>query len=256
MAPMRLDRLLLARGLAPSRERARALIMAGQVLVGDRVADKAGQLVAADAPVRLRGAPLPYVSRGGLKLAHALAHFALDVRDQVALDAGASTGGFTDVLLQAGARRVYAVDVGYGQLAWSLRQDARVVVMERQNVRYLERAQFPEELDVGTCDLSFISLTLVLGPLAKVLGPDKPLVALIKPQFEVGKGQVGKGGVVRDPAQRQAAVDAVTRFARAAGFAVVGTTESPIVGPAGNVEFLALLRTPGGDGPGAAPPTT
>jgi 23S rRNA (cytidine1920-2'-O)/16S rRNA (cytidine1409-2'-O)-methyltransferase len=197
------------------------------------------------------------VSRGGLKLAHALECFTLDVRGAVALDAGASTGGFTDVLLQRGAARVYAVDVGYGQLAWSLRQDPRVVVIERQNLRYLERSRIPEALGLGVADLSFISLTLVLDKLAELLagpgsaaaggaegGGGKPLVALIKPQFEVGKGHVGKGGVVRDPALRQQAVDGVLEFARAHGWQVEGVTESPIPGPAGNVELLALLRTP------------
>ncbi|MBI5480789.1 MAG: TlyA family RNA methyltransferase [Deltaproteobacteria bacterium] len=264
MARVRLDKLLVDRGLAPSRERARALIMEGKVLVSDRPAEKPGSMVEADAELRFRGEDLPYVSRGGLKLAHALEHFALDVTGLVALDAGASTGGFTDVLLQRGAARVYAVDVGYGQLAWSLRQDPRVVVIERQNLRYLERERVPEALDLGVCDLSFISLTLVLDKLAELLaGPGsaaagggaggaggagglggKPLVALIKPQFEVGKGNVGKGGVVRDAVKRQEAVDAVLAFARARGWQVGGVVESPIPGPAGNIEFLALLRTP------------
>jgi 23S rRNA (cytidine1920-2'-O)/16S rRNA (cytidine1409-2'-O)-methyltransferase len=244
MTKVRLDRLLLDRGLVQSRERARALIMAGQVLVGDKVADKAGLLLAPDVEVRLRGEDIPYVSRGGLKLAHALTHFGLDVQGKVALDAGASTGGFTDVLLQAGAAKVYAVDVGYGQLAWSLRQDPRVVVIERENIRYFDRARIPEPLDLGVADLSFISLTLVLEKLAELLGPGRPLVTLIKPQFEVGKGEVDKGGVVKRPEKRQAAVDKVCAFARAHGFEVRGVVESPITGPAGNVEYLALLVTP------------
>jgi 23S rRNA (cytidine1920-2'-O)/16S rRNA (cytidine1409-2'-O)-methyltransferase len=248
VARVRLDKLLVDRGLAPSRERARALIMEGKVLVSDRPAEKPGSMVAADVEVRLRGQDIPYVSRGGLKLAHALDQFGLDVRGAVALDAGASTGGFTDVLLQRGAARVVAVDVGYGQLAWSLRQDPRVVVIERQNVRYLERERISERLDVGVCDLSFISLTLVLDKLGELLGPGKPLVALIKPQFEVGKGNVGKGGVVRDAAKRQEAVDAVLAFARARGWEVGGVTESPLPGPAGNIELLALLRTPAAPG--------
>ncbi|HEY3354402.1 MAG TPA: TlyA family RNA methyltransferase [Polyangia bacterium] len=243
MAKVRLDRLLCDRALAGSRERARALIMAGQVLVGDHVADKAGLMVAEDAAVRLRGEDIPWVSRGGVKLAHALAHFGLAVGGKVALDAGASTGGFTDVLLQGGAARVYSVDVGYGQLAWSLRQDPRVVVMERQNLRYLERSAIPEPLDLGVADLSFISLTLVLEKLGELLGPGRPLVTLIKPQFEVGKGEVDKGGVVKSPEKRQAAVDKVCEFARAHGFTVVGVVESPITGPAGNVEYLALFTT-------------
>jgi 23S rRNA (cytidine1920-2'-O)/16S rRNA (cytidine1409-2'-O)-methyltransferase len=246
VARLRLDKLLVDRGLAPSRERARALIMEGKVLVADAPAEKAGTMVEPTVEVRLRGEDIPWVSRGGLKLAHALDHFALDPSGKVALDAGASTGGFTDVLLQRGAARAYAVDVGYGQLAWKLRQDARVVVIERQNLRALERARIPEPLDLAVADLSFISLTLVLDKLAELLdGPQKPLVALIKPQFEVGKGNVGKGGVVRDPALRQQAVDGVLAFAAARGWAVGGVTESPILGPAGNVEFLALLRTPG-----------
>jgi 23S rRNA (cytidine1920-2'-O)/16S rRNA (cytidine1409-2'-O)-methyltransferase len=243
---VRLDKLLVDRGLAPSRERARALIMEGKVLVADRPAEKPGSMVDTGVEIRLRGEDIPYVSRGGLKLAHALAHFALDVTGAVALDAGASTGGFTDVLLQRGAARVYAVDVGYGQLAWSLRQDPRVVVIERQNVRYLERARIAENLDLGVADLSFISLTLVLDKLGELLGAGRtPLVALIKPQFEVGKGNVGKGGVVRDAQKRQEAVDGVLAFARSHGWGVEGVVESPIPGPAGNIEFLALLRTPG-----------
>jgi 23S rRNA (cytidine1920-2'-O)/16S rRNA (cytidine1409-2'-O)-methyltransferase len=262
MPRVRLDKLLVDLGLTQSRERARALIMEGKVLLGDRPAEKAGTMVEPTAAVRLRGEDLPYVSRGGLKLAHALDHFGLDVRGQVALDAGASTGGFTDVLLQRGAARVYAVDVGYGQLAWSLRQDPRVVVIERQNVRYLEPARLPERLDLAVADLSFISLTLVLDKLAELLreagggaaadggaaaaapAGGKPLVVLIKPQFEVGKGQVGKGGVVRDPEVRMAAVDRVLADARARGWQVEGVVESPIPGPAGNIELLALLRTP------------
>jgi 23S rRNA (cytidine1920-2'-O)/16S rRNA (cytidine1409-2'-O)-methyltransferase len=252
---VRLDKLLVDRGITQSRERARALIMEGKVLVGDVPADKPGTMVVDTADVRLRGEDIPYVSRGGLKLAHALDHFGLSPTGLVALDAGASTGGFTDVLLQRGAARVYAVDVGYGQLAWKLRQDARVVVIERQNLRDLERKRIPQALDLVVADLSFISLTLVLDKLAELLaGPGgggagagagrKPLVALIKPQFEVGKGNVGKGGVVRDPEKRQEAVDGVLEFARKRGWEVGGVTESPILGPAGNVEFLALLRTP------------
>ncbi len=223
------------------------------MLVADAPAEKPGTMVEPGVDVRLRGEDIPYVSRGGLKLAHALDCFALDVAGAVALDAGASTGGFTDVLLQRGAARVYAVDVGYGQLAWKLRQDARVVVIERQNLRDLARERIDSALDLAVADLSFISLTLLLDKLAEVLaGPGsggaaagrKPLVALIKPQFEVGKGKVGKGGVVRDPELRQQAVDGVLEFARARGWLVDGVVESPILGPAGNVEFLALLRSP------------
>jgi 23S rRNA (cytidine1920-2'-O)/16S rRNA (cytidine1409-2'-O)-methyltransferase len=247
---VRLDKLLVTRGLAPTRERARALIADGLVEVAGAVAVKPGTLVAAGAAVRIAAADADattaYVSRGGLKLARALDAFALDVAGLVCLDVGASTGGFTDVLLRRGAARVYALDVGYGQLAWSLRQDSRVVVLERENVRHTDPARIPEPCDLGVVDVSFISLTLVLPNLARLLGPPggKPIVCLIKPQFEVGKGQVGKGGVVRDPALRQGAVDKVKTWAAGAEFAVGDAVDSPIAGPAGNLEVLLLLRSP------------
>lgn len=245
MARERLDKILVDRGLAPSRERARALILAGKVELDGRVADKAGTMVAPGAQVSLREEDHPYVSRGALKLVAALDHFGLAPAGLIALDVGASTGGFTDVLLRRGAARVYAIDVGYGQLAWTLRQDPRVVVLERENVRHLDPAKLPEPADLAVVDVSFMSLTLVLEKIAQLLrGEDKPVVALVKPQFEVGKGEVGKGGVVRDEAKRQAAVDKVARFAEGAGFRVVGVLPSPILGPAGNVEYLMLLRTP------------
>lgn len=244
MSRQRLDKILFERGLAPSRERARALILGGKVEVDGRVADKAGTLVLPDAAVVLREADHPFVSRGALKLEKGLRHFAIDVRGQVALDVGASTGGFTEVLLLHGAKRVVAVDVGYGQLAWSLRQDPRVVILERENIRYLDPSKLPEVPDVAVVDVSFISLTLVLPKLAELLPNDRPIVCLVKPQFEVGKGEVGKGGVVRDPAQRQAAVDKVAGMATQGGFSVLGVVESPILGPAGNVEYLMALRTP------------
>ena len=244
MGRVRLDKLLVDRGLAPSRDRARALILAGVVQVGGMPATKAGAQVEASAAVSLREPDHPYVSRGALKLEKALEAFALDPRDRVALDVGASTGGFTDLLLRRGARRVYAIDVGYGQLAWSLRQDARVVVLERENIRYLEPAKVPERPDLAVIDVSFISLTLVLPKVVELFGqPDhQPIVALVKPQFEVGRDQVGKGGVVRDEAARLAAVDKVRAFARQAGMADEGLVESPIRGPAGNVEYLLWLR--------------
>lgn len=203
-------------------------------------------MVAEEAPIRLREADHPYVSRGALKLIQGLDAFAIDPAGMVALDVGASTGGFTDVLLRRGARRVYAVDVGYGQLAWSLRQDPRVVVLERENIRHLDPARVPEPCDLAVIDVSFISLTLVLDKLAVLLGPpgNKPIVALVKPQFEAGKAHVGKGGVVRDPAARLAAVARVRDFAVNRGFAVSTAVESPIVGPAGNVEYLLALYTP------------
>ncbi|GAB4519957.1 MAG: TlyA family rRNA (cytidine-2'-O)-methyltransferase [Haliangiales bacterium] len=251
MGKERLDTVLVQRGLVGSRERARALILAGKVEVGGMIVSKAGTKIDAEAEIALRAPDHPYVSRGALKLVTGLDQFGLDPAGWVALDVGASTGGFTDVLLRRGARRVYAIDVGYGQLAWSLRQDQRVVVLERENVRHLAHDKVPEPCDIAVIDVSFISLTLILEKVAALLGGpgDKPIVALIKPQFEVGKGQVGKGGVVRDEAARQGAIDKVQGFARAAGFTVGATVASPIRGPAGNVEFLQLLRTPPGDSP-------
>jgi 23S rRNA (cytidine1920-2'-O)/16S rRNA (cytidine1409-2'-O)-methyltransferase len=240
----RVDKRLVDLGLAESRTRAQALVMAGQVVVGDHVVDKPGALVPLDAEVRLKGEPLPYVSRGGLKLEKAITHFQLDVKGLDALDVGASTGGFTDCLLQHGAARVCAVDVGYGQLAWKLREDPRVTSIERVNARNLDPAQLPFQPQIAVCDVSFISLTLILPRLVEALGPGgRPIVALVKPQFEVGKDDVGKGGVVRDPTLRQAAVDKCVAAARALGCTVEGWVESPIRGPAGNIEFLLYLKT-------------
>ncbi|HLK12214.1 MAG TPA: TlyA family RNA methyltransferase [Candidatus Binatia bacterium] len=244
MDDVRLDRLLVERGLAPSRERAQRLILAGSVLVDDRPVTKPGAAVPAEARLRLRGAASPYVSRGGEKLAGALDAFALDVAGRVALDVGASTGGFTDCLLRRGARRVLAVDVGYGQLAWALRQDARVTVLERVNARRLAAADLPETPDLATIDVAFISLALVLPAVAGVLAPGAPVVALVKPQFEVGRGEVGKGGVVRDPALRAAAVEKVRAAAAAAGLAAQAEAESVLPGPKGNREVFLLLVKP------------
>jgi 23S rRNA (cytidine1920-2'-O)/16S rRNA (cytidine1409-2'-O)-methyltransferase len=241
VAKDRLDKLVVEHGLAPSRERARALILAGKVEVDGKVVDKAGALV--EGAITLLEADHPYVSRGALKLVKALDHFGVDPEGKVALDAGASTGGFTDVLLRRGARKVFAVDVGYGQLAWGLRQDPRVVVLERENIRYLDPAKIDETPDLAVCDVSFISLTLILGKLAEILGKGKPIVALVKPQFEVGKGEVGKGGVVREPEKRAGAIAKVQAFAREAGMTASEAVESPILGPAGNVEYLLLLGT-------------
>jgi len=244
---LRIDRLLVERGLASSRERAQRLVMAGDVLVGERPVTKPGTEVPADASVRLRGEEAPFVSRGGEKLAGALDAFGVDVGGETALDVGASTGGFTDCLLQRGARRVIAVDVGYGQLAWRLRQDARVVVLERTNARALAPELLPETPGLATVDVSFISLTLVLPPLAAVLAPEATVLPLVKPQFEVGRGGVGKGGVVRDPAARAAAVARVRAAAEALGFAVRGEAESVLPGPKGNREvFLWLSRSRAG----------
>lgn len=239
----RVDTLLVERGLAESRARAQALVLAGLVWSAGQRLDKPGTSVAADAPLELRGREHPWVSRGGVKLAHALDHFAIDPTGAVALDIGASTGGFTDVLLARGARRVYAVDVGHGQLAWKLRQDERVTVLERCNARHLTREQIPEPPDLVLCDASFISLTVVLPAALQLAAPTARLVALIKPQFEVGKGRVGKGGVVRDPALHREVCERITAWLDAQpGWHVEGITESPIRGPEGNVEFLVHAR--------------
>jgi 23S rRNA (cytidine1920-2'-O)/16S rRNA (cytidine1409-2'-O)-methyltransferase len=236
---IRLDELILARGLAESRSQAQRLIGAGQVSIGDRVADKPGQLVPEDATIRVAQG-LPYVSRGGLKLAAGLDAFGVNPAGWVCADIGASTGGFTDCLLQRGAARVYAVDVGYGQLAWSLRQDPRVISLERTNIRYLE--SLPEPVALATVDVSFIGLGLVLPVIVRLLAAGGQIIALIKPQFEVGKGQVGKGGVVREPALHRAAIEQTLAEATACGLTPAGLIRSPITGPAGNVEFLTWLQ--------------
>jgi len=241
----RLDKLLVSRGLVQSRERARALILAGKVVVGDHAVDKAGAQVAGDAELRLKGEDIPFVSRGGMKLAAGLDAFALDVTGQVAIDVGASTGGFTDCLLQRGAARVYAVDVGYGQLAWSLREDPRVINLERTNIRELTPGQLPEAPQLAVIDASFISLDKVLPATLALLAPAATVVALIKPQFEVGRGEVGKGGVVRDPAQHQRVVAQVRELAATLGCRVIGVTDSPLLGPKGNREFLIVLTREG-----------
>jgi 23S rRNA (cytidine1920-2'-O)/16S rRNA (cytidine1409-2'-O)-methyltransferase len=235
---IRLDRLLVDRGITKSREKAQALILAGQILVDGQKKDKAGALVPADAELRVLGEVLPYVSRGGLKLAGALKTFGISVKGAVALDVGASTGGFTDCLLQNGAQKVFAVDVGYGQMAWTVRQDPRVVVIERANIRQLDPSLIPEPVDIAVIDVSFISLEKVVPSILTFLKPRAELVALIKPQFEVGKGQVGKGGIVRDDVARTAAVERVSEFIRKAGFDVKGVVPSSITGQDGNVEFL------------------
>jgi len=242
---LRLDKLMLERGMTPSRERAQALIMAGQVVVGDHAVDKAGHQVPLDAEIRIKGEVLPYVSRGGLKLARALEAFELDVTGLVALDVGASTGGFTDCLLQAGATKVFAVDVGYGQLAWQLRQDGRVVNMEKTNIRNLVPEQLGEQPDLAVIDASFISLSKVLPAVIRLVKPAGLIVALIKPQFEVGRADVGKGGIVRDPAAHDRAVEGVRQTAQELGLTVDGICDSPIKGADGNREFLILLRMAG-----------
>jgi 23S rRNA (cytidine1920-2'-O)/16S rRNA (cytidine1409-2'-O)-methyltransferase len=243
MPKSRADMLLVDRGLAESRSRAQALIMAGAVYSrGERIA-KPGQTLPDDVPLEVRGRDHPWVSRGGVKLAHALAHFAIDLAGKVVLDVGASTGGFTDVALHHGAVRVYAVDVGHGQLAWSLRQDPRVVVLEKTNARHLGAAQVPEPVDAVVCDASFIGLRTVLPAPMALAAPGAVLIALIKPQFEVGREQVGKGGVVRDPALHRAVCEEIRGWLEAQpGWTVLGLTESPITGPEGNREFLIAAR--------------
>lgn len=242
MKGVRLDTLLHSRGLAPSREKARRLILAGQVFVDGQRVDKGGARVDDSADVEVRQG-LPYVSRGGLKLEHALGAFGIDASGLVAADVGASTGGFTDCLLQRGAAKVYAIDVGYGQLDWGLRHDPRVVVMERTNARHLEA--LPELVSLVTIDVSFISLTLILPQVGRWLAPGGQVVALIKPQFEAGPERVGKGGVVRDPDVHRDVLQSILSWARENDWRVLGLTRSPITGPKGNVEFLAWLRVDG-----------
>ncbi len=238
----RLDKLLVRRGLAESREKAQALILAGEVYVDGKRVDKAGTRVPLEAQIEIRAKVLPYVSRGGIKLEHALKEFGLEVRELVCADLGASTGGFTDCLLQHGARKVYAIDVGRGQLHFRLRQDPRVVVMEGVNARYLRPQDLPEPVDLVTIDVSFISLTKILPAAQGLLKPGGFILALIKPQFEVGRGRVGRGGVVRDPALHQEVIEKIKTFAEERGLEVLGVTESPILGPAGNREFFVLMR--------------
>jgi 23S rRNA (cytidine1920-2'-O)/16S rRNA (cytidine1409-2'-O)-methyltransferase len=238
----RLDLEMARRGLAPSRENAQRMIMAGQVRVNSRPAAKPDLKVDDRAEIEIIGAAKKYVSRGGLKLAAALDHFAVPVADREALDVGASTGGFTDALLQRGAARVIALDVGHGQLAHRLRRDPRVIVMDRTNIRYIAPADLPYRPQLVVIDASFISLKLVLPPILEIAATSADIVALIKPQFEVGKGKVGKGGVVRDGDLRAQAVDAVIAFARSIGLESAGTMESPITGAAGNHEFLAYFH--------------
>ena len=237
-AKVRADQLVVARGLAESRTRAQALILAGNVFVGERRVGKAGDLLAEDAELSVKGRDHPWVSRGGIKLDQGLAHFGFDVTGAVALDVGSSTGGFTDVLLSRGAAKVYAVDVGTNQLAWKLRSDPRVVVHEQTNARDLTTDIIPEAVDIVVCDASFIGLAKVLDAALGLARPGANLVALIKPQFEAGRDEVGKGGVVRDEAVRQRVCDEAADWVRAKGWSVLGIERSPITGPEGNVEFL------------------
>jgi 23S rRNA (cytidine1920-2'-O)/16S rRNA (cytidine1409-2'-O)-methyltransferase len=240
----RIDLELLRRGLVPSRQRARALIMAGRVLVNQRPVDKAGAQVCAADDIQLRGGDLPYVSRGGLKLEKALRTFPVSAEKKICLDIGASTGGFTDCLLQHGAQRVYAVDVGYGQMAWKLRQDPRVVVIERTNIRHMPADRIAEPVDLITIDTSFISLKIVIPAALSFLAPAGSVIALVKPQFEVGKGKVGKGGVVRDPSLHAAVIEELRAFITDnTPLEPADTVPSPILGPKGNREFILFLKT-------------
>jgi 23S rRNA (cytidine1920-2'-O)/16S rRNA (cytidine1409-2'-O)-methyltransferase len=241
---MRADVAVFEQGLAPSRERAQALILAGQILCGDKPVTKAGDVLPVGAVLRLRGEPMPYVSRGGLKLVHALDVFKVDVAGAVAVDIGASTGGFTDCLLQRGAARVYCIDVGHGQLDWKIASDPRVVVIDRTNIRHMEPTRIPERCTLAVTDVSFISLRLVLPAMPALLVPGAPAVVLVKPQFEVGREKVGKGGIVRDDGDRRQAIADVAAAAQSLGFTVLGETTSPITGGKGNVEFLLHLRLP------------
>jgi 23S rRNA (cytidine1920-2'-O)/16S rRNA (cytidine1409-2'-O)-methyltransferase len=235
---IRLDKLLVERGLCQTRERAKSLILTGAVLVNEIIVDKAGAIVAEDAAVRLKGEDHPYVSRGGVKLKGALDVFALDVRGLVGLDVGASTGGFTDCLLQEGAQKIYAVDVGYGQFAWSLRNDDRVVLFERTNIRFFSGVAIEDKIDIVVIDTSFISLKLVIPAVLRLIGNGAIVLALLKPQFEAGYGKVGKKGVIKDPEVHKKILDDIIEFFTESDLKVNGTCESPLLGPAGNKEFF------------------
>jgi len=242
MAKERLDKILVQRGLIASRERARAVILAGQVVVDDHRIDKVGMQVSLDAEIRLKGEDIPYVSRGGLKLERAIREFKVNVDNRVAIDVGASTGGFTDCLLQCGVKKVYAVDVGYGQLAWKLREDHRVVNLERCNIRHLDKKLLDDVPDIAVIDASFISLSKVLPPTLDLLSDDGEVLALIKPQFEVGRNQVGKGGIIKDSRLQDQVVETIRDLAIDLCCSVHGVIDSPILGQKGNKEFLIHLQ--------------
>ncbi len=237
----RLDKLLVERGLVASREESRGRILAGDVLVNEQPSTKAGSLIDEHAAIRIRAKARPYASRGGSKLETALERFDIDVSGKIVIDVGASTGGFSDCLLAHGARQIFAVDVGYGQLDWRLRNDPRVVVFEKTNIRYLELSALPCPADLATIDVSFISLKVVLPHVKALLRPEHQIIALIKPQFEVGKGKVGKGGVVRSQEERRRVIEEIKAAATALGYEVRGVIESPLLGPAGNKEFFIHL---------------
>lgn len=238
----RLDKVLVDRGLAKSRERAKALIMEGAVLVDGVPVTKAGAMTNSTSVISLKKEDMPYVSRGGLKLKAAIEFFKIDLKDKTAMDVGSSTGGFTDCMLQMGIKRVYCIDVGYGQIAWSLRNDPRVILMERTNVRYLERERIPEMIDIATVDVSFISITKVIPKVAEFLKDSGEILTLVKPQFEVGKGEVGRGGIVREEEKRLVAVDSVRVTLRDSGFHTKGMFQSPIAGHKGNIEYFLYMK--------------
>lgn len=249
MKKVRLDQLVFDLGLTESRERAKTTVMSGLVFVDGKRIDKPGTQVSPDSKIEVKGSAIPYVSRGGLKLEKALKVFHIDPTGMHCIDCGASTGGFTDVLLKNGAEKVFAVDVGYGQLAWSLRQDERVVNMERTNIRHISPEQIPEALDLAVADLSFISLKLVLPAISSVLKDKAELVCLIKPQFEAGKDEVGKKGVVRDVSVHLAVIESILEFVPTIGLTVLGLDYSPIKGPEGNIEYLCYMKKGGGEAP-------
>lgn len=238
----RLDKLLVDKGIAVSRERAKAMIMEGKVLVNGAPVAKAGSIIDKDASISLKTGDIPYVSRGGLKLKAALEYFNINLEGLVAMDVGCSTGGFTDCMLQRGARKVYCIDVGYGQLAWSLRNDPRVMLMERTNIRHLEKGRIPDAVDVVTVDVSFISLKKVIPKVLEFISENGNILALVKPQFEVGKGEVGKGGIVRDEGKRLLSVKGVREFAENEGLRTEGVFESPVAGQKGNREYFLHMR--------------
>lgn len=238
----RLDVLLVNRGLAPSREKAKAMIMEGNVFVENQREDKAGSAFDTEAHIEIKGNTLKYVSRGGLKLEKAMTHFGVKLENKICMDIGASTGGFTDCMLQNGAKKVYAVDVGYGQFAWKLRQDERVVCMEKTNIRYVTPEDIADRLDFASVDVSFISLTKVLGPARELLTEDGEMVCLIKPQFEAGREKVGKKGVVREKSVHEEVIHKVIDFAVSIGFVVLNLEYSPIKGPEGNIEYLVYIK--------------
>jgi len=238
----RLDILLVQKGLAPSREKAKAMIMEGNVFINNNREDKAGTMFDENVEIEIKGNTLKYASRGGLKLEKAMTHFGITLDEKVCMDIGASTGGFTDCMLQNGAKKVYAVDVGYGQLAWKLRQDERVVCMEKTNIRYVTSEDIADKLDFASVDVSFISLTKVLGPARALLTDEGEMVCLIKPQFEAGREKVGKKGVVRDKAVHEEVIVKVIDFAKEIGFEILNLEYSPIKGPEGNIEYLVYIR--------------